>query len=213
MGTAASDATGALRAAMLRRFGRERLRGWLGRMGYDATHWVRVVAYRECTDWINELDPRSLDTLEIAPGHYWRTLPFKSYKTADYPAFDVCKDVLPDRFDLIIADQVFEHVHRPWAAARNVHQMLRPGGHFLCLVPFLLKVHGYPDDCTRWTENGLRHLLIDAGFGESAIRSGTWGNRSCAVANFRHGWRLYGFGRTLRREADFPVMSWALARA
>ena len=213
MGTAASDSTNALRAEIVRRVGRENLRNLLARVGFDATHWVRVVAYRECHDWITALGSERLDTLEIAPGHYWRNLPFKSYKTVDFPEFDVCNDVLPDRFDLIIADQVFEHVHRPWAAARNVHKMLRPGGHFLCIVPFLLKVHGYPDDCTRWTENGLRHLLADAGFREDGIRSGSWGNRSCAIANFRHGWRLYGFGRTLRHEGDFPVMSWALARA
>jgi SAM-dependent methyltransferase len=213
MGTAASDSTSALRAAILRRFDREMLRDMLARVGFDATHWVRVVAYRQCHDWITALGPDRIDALEIAPGHYWRNVRFKTYRTIDYPAFDICKDARPDRFDLVIADQVFEHVHRPWAAARNVHSMLRPGGHFLCIVPFLLKVHGYPEDCTRWTENGLRHLLIDAGFSEDAIKSGSWGNRACAIANFRHGWRMYGFGRTLRREEDFPVMTWALARA
>jgi hypothetical protein len=91
--------------------------------------------------------------------------------------------------------------------------MLRPGGHFLCFVPFLLKVHGYPDDCSRWTANGLRWLLEDAGFDGPNIRTGSWGNRKCATANFRHGWRMYGFGRSLKNDPSLPVMTWALARA
>jgi hypothetical protein len=88
--------------------------------------------------------------------------------------------------------------------------MLRPGGHFLIIVPFLLKVHGYPEDCTRWTDSGLRWLLEDAGFEIETI--GSWGNRKCAQANFRHGWRMYGFGRDLTNDPVFPVMTWALAR-
>ncbi len=213
MGTAVTDKPSLLRAALLSRFDRETVRETLSRLGFDATHWVRVVAYKQCHQWVSALCPEHLDVLEIAPGFYWRKLPFKTYRTVEFPAFDICAHVLSERFDLIIADQVFEHVHRPWVAARNVHSMLRPGGHFLCIVPFLLKVHGYPDDCTRWTENGLRHLLIDAGFKEDGMKSGSWGNRACAVANFRHGWRMYGFGRSLRREENFPVMTWAFAQA
>lgn len=211
MGTASSDAPSRLRSALLKLVDRETLRSSLQKIGFDATHWIRIVAYRQAHAWIEELGARNLDVLEIAPGHYWRNLPFKSYQTVDFPAFDICKDTRPERFD--IADQVFEHVHRPWAAARNVHSMLRPGGHFLCIVPFILKVHGYPDDCTRWTEMGLRHLLADAGFPEQNIKSGSWGNRACAVANFRHGWRMFGFGRSLKNDPTFPVMTWALARS
>lgn len=213
MGSTSSDAPGPLRAKVLKHIDRDRLREILGAVGFDATHWVRVVAYRETRSWLDELGVPGLDTLEIAPGHHWRALPFKSYKTVSFPEFDICRDVLPEKFDLIIADQVFEHVRAPWTAARNVRAMLRPGGHFLCFVPFLLKVHGYPDDCTRWTENGLRWLLEDAGFEGATMRTGAWGNRKCATANFRHGWRMYGFGRSLKNDPSLPVMTWALARA
>lgn len=174
---------------------------------------MRIVAYRQARAWLDELGIAALDTLEIAPGHYWRQLPFRSYRTVSFPDFDICRDVLSERFDLIIADQVFEHVRTPWTAARNVLAMLRPGGHFLCFVPFLLKVHGYPDDCTRWTASGLRWLLEDAGFEAAKIRTGSWGNRRCAVANFRHGWRMYGFGRSLKNDPALPVMTWAIAQA
>jgi SAM-dependent methyltransferase len=211
MGSAASDASSAFRAYVLKRFDREQVRDFLSKVGFDATAWVRVIAYRECGAWLQELGVDRLNTLEIAPGYYWRRLPFKSYREVNYPAFDICKDQLGQTFDLIIADQVFEHVRAPWTAARHIRAMLTPGGHFLCIVPFLVKVHGYPEDSTRWTENGLRWLLEDAGL--AVVKSGSWGNRSCATANFRHGWRMYGFWRSLRNEPDFPVVTWALAKA
>jgi SAM-dependent methyltransferase len=213
MGSAATDTRSAFRSMLLKVIDRERLRRQLAGFGFDATHWVRVAAYRQCHTWIRDLGIENLDTLEIAPGHYWNSLSFRSYRAIDFPAFDICKDVLEQRFDLIIADQVFEHVRTPWRAARNVKTMLRPGGHFLCVVPFLLKVHGYPDDCTRWTENGIRWLLEDAGFEDTKIKTGSWGNKACAVANFRHGWRMYGFGRNLRNDPNLPVMTWALAQS
>lgn len=215
MGSAVTDTGNAFRSAVLKVVDREKLRDALAGVGFDATHWVRVVSYRETRAWLEEQDITRWDALEIAPGHYWGKLPFKSYRTVTFPEFDVCRDVLSDKFDLVIADQVFEHVHTPWKAARNVKAMLRADGQFLCIVPFLLKVHGYPEDCTRWTETGLRWLLQDAGFDGAKIRTGSWGNRACAQANFRHGWRMFGFGfgRSLKNDPNLPVMTWALARA
>jgi SAM-dependent methyltransferase len=212
MGTSDVDSTGGLRRMVLQRFGKENLRAWLKQLGFDTTHWVRVVAYRQAEEWLQEIGVESLDALEISPGDHWQALPFRSYRSVRFPAFDVCRDVLPDRFDLIIADQVFEHIRTPWQAARNVHAMLRPGGYFLVISPFLLKVHGYPEDHTRWTETGLRWLLADAGFPLDKMRSGSWGNRRCATANFRHGWRMFGWGRNLSNDPALPVMSWVLAQ-
>ncbi len=127
MGTSDVDTSGGLRRALIQRFGRENLRASLKRFGFDATHWVRVAAYQQVGAWLDEIGPESLDTLEIAPGHHWQDLPFRSYRSVEFPDFDICRDVLPDRFDLIIADQVFEHVRTPWKAARNVRAMLGGG--------------------------------------------------------------------------------------
>jgi SAM-dependent methyltransferase len=207
------DSHSALRKGLLRTLGRDKLRTYLRWIGFDTTHWTRIAAYRQSRAWLDEIGITKLDALEIAPGDYWQALPFRSYRSVTFPGFDICRDVLPEQFDLVIADQVFEHVRKPWRAAQNVRAMLRPDGYFLILVPFLLKVHGYPEDCTRWTEQGLRWLLEDAGFDLNRIRSGTWGNRRCVIANFRHGWRMYGWGRSLRNNPALPVMTWALARA
>jgi SAM-dependent methyltransferase len=133
--------------------------------------------------------------------------------SADYPEYDVCDGPLwESAFDLVIAEQVFEHLRWPYRAARNVHQMLRPGGYFLMTTPFLLRVHGSPIDCSRWTELGLRHLLAEGGFDLSRIRTESWGNRECVVANFDR-WETYDpREHSLNNEPDFPVVVWALAR-
>lgn len=181
-------------------------------MGYDTTDWVRVVMYRRCFEFVRALGPERLDVLEISAGPHWRTaFRFRSFTGTDYPGYDVCGGTLTGRYDLIIADQVFEHLRWPARAARNVFDMLRPGGHFIVSVPFLLRVHGSPVDCSRWTEEGLSCLLQEAGFPADYIHTGSWGNRACLKANLTR-WSKRGFFGSLRNEPDFPVMVWAFAR-
>ena len=167
--------------------------------------------YDHCFAMLRELRPQGLDALEISAGTAWRHLGFRSFTEANYPQFDICRDVLDQRFDLIIADQVFEHLLWPYRAARNVHTMLKPGGCFLVTVPFLIRIHREPEDCTRWTETGLRHFLAECGFPLQTTRTASWGNRACVMANFRH-WSRRGWFGSLRNEPDFPVAVWALAR-
>lgn len=95
---------------------------------------------KDTTTIINALGPAGLKVLEIS-------------------AYDICDRPLDDTFDLIIAEQVFEHLLWPYRSARNVHRMLRPGGSFLITTPFLVKIHPVPYDCSRWTETGMKHLL------------------------------------------------------
>jgi SAM-dependent methyltransferase len=184
----------------------------LNAVGYDTTDWVRVVMYRDTFAFVQALGPAALDVLEISAGPQWRTrFPFRSFTPTTYPDFDICTDTLRRRFDLIIGDQVFEHLRRPAQAARNVYAMLKPGGHFIVATPFLVRVHKSPIDCTRWTETGLFCLLEEAGFPADLIRTKAWGNRACIKANLEH-WRKRGFFGSLKNEPEFPVMVWAFAQ-
>jgi len=191
---------------------KERLGRVLHAIGYNTADWMRIVMYQHCFAYIRELGPERLDVLEISAGPQWaREFPFRSYTGTDYPGFDVCSETLPARFDLIIADQVFEHLKWPYRAGRNVLAMLRPGGHFLVAVPFLVRVHTSPIDCSRWTEQGLSYLLQECGFPEAGIATASWGNRACLKANLTS-WRKRGLFGSLANEPDFPVMVWAFAR-
>lgn len=191
---------------------RAKIRRILGAVGFDTTDWVRVVLYRRCFEFIRSLNPGNLDVLEISAGPQWkREFAFRSYSETHYPEFDICSQVLDRQFDLIIADQVFEHLFWPYRAGRNVHQMLKPGGYFVVAVPFLVRVHRVPNDCSRWTEQGLNYFLQECGFSEDHIRTDSWGNRACVKANL-NSWKRFGWGRSLRNEPDFPVMTWAFAQ-
>lgn len=190
----------------------EKLRGLIRATGYDTTDWVRAVLYREAFARIRAMGPERLDVLEISGGNQWtRDFRFRSYRSTEYPGFDICAETLPQQFDLIIADQVFEHLKWPYRAGRNVLAMLRPGGTFLISTPFLVRVHRVPIDCSRWTEQGLSYLLQECGFKAEDIETHSWGNRACLKGNLTK-WRKRGFFGSLRNEPDYPIMVWAFAK-
>jgi len=180
--------------------------------GYDTTDWVRTVMYRKAFAFVATLCPEQLEVLEISGGNQWtREFAFKSYESTNYPGFDICAEAMPRQFDLVIADQVFEHLQWPYRAGRNVWSMLKPGGHLLIATPFLVRVHRAPIDCSRWTADGLRFLLQECGFADEDIQADSWGNRSCVRGNLNR-WRRRGFFGSLENEPDYPVMVWAFAR-
>lgn len=179
--------------------------------GVKMTTWSRVVMNQTCSEWLRALPYTSFDTLEIS-GRSWQDFGFARYRSVDYPAYDICAGALGETFDLIIAEQVFEHLIYPYRAGRHVNAMLRPGGWFLISVPFLVKVHNYPVDCTRWTELGLKHFLHECGFPLDSIKTGAWGNRACILANFDR-WVMYDpEAHDLTNEPEFPYHVWALAQ-
>lgn len=191
---------------------KQKIRPYLEKIGFGTTDWVREVMYDDCFRFLTALDPKDLDTLEISAGNQWSSkFRFKSFSETQYPAFDICSDKLDRKFDLIIADQIFEHLPFPFRATKNVFEMLRPGGYFIIATPFLVRVHNVPIDCSRWTETGLSYLLQDGGFQASNIQTHSWGNRNCVTKNFTK-WRKRGFFGSKKNEPNFPVMVWAYAR-
>lgn len=189
-----------------------RLQNVLDRIGYDTADWMRIVMYQKCFEYIRNLRPERLDTLEISAGPQWaREFAFRSYTPTHYPDFDICAQTLPAQFDLIIADQCFEHLRWPYRAGRNVRAMLKPDGVFVITVPFLVRVHASPIDCSRWTAEGLDYFLQECGFDPAGITTDAWGNRACLKANLT-AWRKRGLFGSLANEPDFPVVVWGFAQ-
>lgn len=182
------------------------------RIGYDERNWLRIRQIESWERFFKESESPS-DVLEISPGWngYWESMPMRSYQSVAYPDFDIASDVLPDRFDVIIADQVLEHVREVDAAVGNIRQMLTPGGYSLIATPFLFRVHGRPHDFRRWTEEGLRSLLTSNGFKDENVRTFSWGNKACAKAHIGGKVKAFGFGRDLSNDPEYPVMVWAIA--
>ncbi len=180
-------------------------------VGTTNERWARVVMNKQTRAMVEALSPDELRTLEISGAH-WRRLPFQSYKSVHYPDFDICTSPLDETFDLIIAEQVFEHLLWPYRAGRHVYEMLEPGGHFLMTTPFLVRIHEHPTDCSRWTETGIKYFLAECGFALENVQTGSWGNRAC-VREYLERWPTYRPWRhSLTNEPDCPVVVWALAQ-
>lgn len=183
-------------------------------MALDSTSnmWSRIIMDRATYKIMCALNFRNFKVLELS-GDKWRSFGFKSYKSLLYPEFDICKDVLTEKFDLIIAEQVFEHLLYPYRAAKNINIMLKKGGYFLNTSPFLVKYHPEPNDCTRWTETGMKYFLAECGFPSEKIITGSWGNLDCALANFGPDWILFNEARhSLENNPRLPIHIWALAK-
>jgi SAM-dependent methyltransferase len=174
-------------------------------------HWCRAVMEAETARLVRSIDPARLDALEIS-GDKWRDFGFKSYEDLHYPHFDICKPRLARAYDIVILEQVLEHVRTPYRAVRAIFDLLNAGGYCLVTAPFLIRLHAHPDDCSRWTELGLKYFLAEAGFPLERIHTGSWGNRACVIAN------LYRFVtyrprvHSLKNETAFPLVVWALAQ-
>ena len=196
---------------VLRRM-KEEIRHFLNRTSvYSEEHWCRVVMNRETMNLINALDVSRLDALEVS-GTRWSTAPFRSYRSVSYPEFDLCDPPAGVAADMILAEQVFEHLLWPYRAGRAAYGMLRPRGYLFITTPFLIRIHDAPVDCCRWTETGIRYFLAECGFPLENIQTASWGNRKCVVANLRQWARYKKWVHSIENEADFPMVVWALAQ-
>jgi len=72
---------------------------------------------------------------------------------------------LPDGFaDLVLCTQVLEHSLDPERGLRDIHRILRPGGHLIVTAPHIWFYHPHPTDNWRFTQEGLIRLAMRAGF-------------------------------------------------
>ena len=204
-----------------KRLGKDRkfvknLKKFSKKIGLNLEHWERYPTYKQIKLDLSNLKLQEFKTLEISSGEYWReNFNFKSYTAWDYPDFDICSDInLENKFDFIIADNVWEHLKYPYRATKNVFNLLNKNGYFLIIVPFLIRVHKVPIDCTRWTEEGLKYLLEEGGFTVENIFTNSWGNKKCVVSNLRldDTWSRVWFYRNFKNEKNFPVQVWAIAK-
>jgi SAM-dependent methyltransferase len=178
-----------------------------------AEHWQRVAMNAAVDTRLSELDLSSCSAAEIS-GRNHAARPWGEYVELGYPEFDVCEPLTVGReFDVVICEQVLEHVPDPFGAAENLLRLCVPGGLAIVSTPFLIKLHELVEwrmfDYWRFTPRGMRTMLERAGFEIEAVES--WGNRECVVGNFSD-WSAYRRWHSLRNEPDFPVQVWAFAR-
>jgi len=176
-------------------------------------HWQRLVMNDAVDEYLASLDPPRRNAAEIS-GETHASKPWKEYSALMYPEFDLCAPLHESRkFDVVICEQVLEHVVDPLAAVSNLRGLCAPDGHVIVSTPFLVRVHELPlfgmGDYWRFTPRGLRALLERVGLEVDSVDS--WGNRQCVVGNLNR-WSARRPWHSLRNEPDFPLQVWAFAR-
>jgi SAM-dependent methyltransferase len=175
--------------------------------------WAREVMAKDTQREFDALMPADLHVAEISPAPEagWREMPWASYTALDYPQFDLCRqsESLPGPFDLVICEQVLEHVVDPITAVDTLRRLCKGAGHVFVSTPFLVRLHDFPGDFWRFTPSGLELLLRYRGLEPLWVRA--WGNRRAITANFDR-WTSRLPGQSLRNEENLPVVVWAMAR-
>jgi len=75
------------------------------------------------------------------------------------------KTSLPDRYaDIILSNQVLEHVDSPSGYLQESFRLLKPGGTAIFTTHGYWYYHPTPNDYWRWTSAGLRKIIEKEGF-------------------------------------------------
>jgi len=103
----------------------------------------------------------------------------------DYPRIDVENLPYPqESFDVIILDQIVEHLQHPWRAVEQVRRVLRSNGLCICTSVFIYPINhgGNYGDYYRFSPEGFRSLFEDF----KIISSDGWGNAEVLRLTYNH---------------------------
>ncbi len=127
---------------------------------------------------------------------------------ANFPEVDLqdLKQYSDESYNAVVIDNVLEHIPRPDLAVDEIWRILKKGGFCICITPFLIKVHNFPGDYFRFTEQGLREIFAKY----SNIEVKGWGNRFTVETTLYHGWLTAKNTKKLLRVALWNEPDWPL---
>lgn len=127
-------------------------------------------------------------------------LPNIRWENRDYPAYDITKEESHNECDVIIADQILEHVFEPWKAFENIGNHAKKAA--IITLPFLIGLHPCPGDYWRITPQSI-YQMAQYHFKRIYIKS--WGN---SRVNYWHS--IYDRTDTMMSNISEPVWRDAL---
>lgn len=73
-------------------------------------------------------------------------------------------------FDYVFAFELWDYIYDPMTAHRNIFDLLKSGGTYMGSYPFVYPHHEpVADDSLRYTDSGIKKLLMAAGFRDVKI--------------------------------------------
>jgi SAM-dependent methyltransferase len=115
-----------------------------------------------------------------------------------------------DTFDIVIANNVIEHLRSPDIGVSEIRRVLKPGGLVLFTTPFLYPIHEAPHDFVRFTKFGLAHLFRDFAAVEILERGGWFSAVSSLIFKLTHALDRVFVGRIMRWLLYVPL--WGLVQ-
>jgi len=126
---------------------------------------VLQVGSRSLVSDRNERNWRGLIAKRFARGSHFVGVDLFEGTNVDH-VLDICSPTAKlvatlgkEAFDLVICSHVLEHTLDPGKAARNIQELLRPGGIAYIATPWSQAFHATPDDYWRFSVRGLMVLF------------------------------------------------------
>src|SRR5262245_28776156 len=113
-----------IRLHRLARSARRRV-AFLYRDGGPDDQWCRIVMNERIAQRLREIQPATRSAIEIS-GRTHDHYGWASYTSSRYPELDICappKDL--ETYDVVICEQVLEHVADPWRTSQTLHDLCR----------------------------------------------------------------------------------------
>jgi SAM-dependent methyltransferase len=85
--------------------------------------------------------------------------------------FETSLPIKSESVDGVLSAAVLEHVKDPVLHISEIYRVIKPGGKFFVIVPFLFPYHAAPGDYNRWTAPGIEKDLTQAGFTIELVKS------------------------------------------
>eukprot|EP00747_Dinoflagellata_sp_TGD_P164712 gnl/TRDRNA2_/TRDRNA2_185013_c0_seq1.p1 gnl/TRDRNA2_/TRDRNA2_185013_c0~~gnl/TRDRNA2_/TRDRNA2_185013_c0_seq1.p1 ORF type:complete len:550 (+),score=112.66 gnl/TRDRNA2_/TRDRNA2_185013_c0_seq1:134-1783(+) len=96
---------------------------------------------------------------------YWQKKPMHMQGNVVYSDILSLPRVLGTlKMDVIFATQVFEHLADPLRSARSLFEATSPGGMVVFTAPMQAQFHKVPHDYLRYTKEGVKYTLVQAGY-------------------------------------------------
>src|ERR1700683_3919176 len=91
----------------------------LYRFFFGGEHWCRVEMNRHIRAQLATLDKASLDAVEVS-GWGRRSSGWPPFDQLNYPEFDLCRSSAERQYDVVLCEQVLEHVVDPVGAVKTL---------------------------------------------------------------------------------------------
>jgi SAM-dependent methyltransferase len=109
-----------------------------------------------------------------------------------------------------LISEVLEHLPSPGDAVREIHRVLKPGGHVILTTPLFWPLHEQPRDYYRFTKFGLQFLFERSGLRVLEVAELTGFLATFAQLGCYFLWSGFGQGKAIRI-LMFPLI-WLLQR-